>query len=50
MDRLQKIIAASGLTSRRKAEEWILQGRVKVDGQVVTELGVKTAQRGFDRS
>ena len=41
MDRLQKIIAASGLTSRRKAEEWILQGRVKVDGQVVTELGVK---------
>ncbi|WP_278842324.1 pseudouridine synthase [Holdemania filiformis] len=41
MDRLQKIIAASGLTSRRKAEDWILQGRVKVDGQVVTELGVK---------
>ena len=41
MDRLQKIIAASGLTSRRKAEEWILQGRVKVDGQVVTGLGVK---------
>lgn len=41
MDRLQKIIAASGLTSRRKAEELILQGRVKVDGQVVTELGVK---------
>lgn len=41
MDRLQKIIAASRLTSRRKAEEWILQGRVKVDGQVVTELGVK---------
>ena len=41
MDRLQKIIAASGRTSRRKAEEWILQGRVKVDGQVVTELGVK---------
>ena len=41
MDRLQKIIAASGLTSRRKAEEWILQGRVKVDGQVVTELGLK---------
>ena len=41
MDRLQKISAASGLTSRRKAEEWILQGRVKVDGQVVTELGVK---------
>ena len=41
MDRLQKIIAASGLTSRRKAEELIVQGRVKVDGKVVTELGVK---------
>ena len=41
MDRLQKIIAASGLTSRRKAEELIVQGKVKVDGKVVTELGVK---------
>lgn len=41
MDRLQKIIAASGLTSRRKAEELISAGRVKVDGKVVTELGVK---------
>lgn len=41
MDRLQKIIAASGITSRRKAEEMIVQGRVRVDGQVVKELGVK---------
>ena len=39
--RLQKIIAAAGLTSRRKAEELITEGRVKVNGQVVTELGAK---------
>ncbi len=39
--RLQKYIARSGLTSRRKAEELILQGRVEVDGQVVKELGTK---------
>jgi 23S rRNA pseudouridine2605 synthase len=39
--RLQKIIAAAGLASRRKAEELITEGRVKVNGQVVTELGAK---------
>jgi pseudouridine synthase len=39
--RLQKIIAAAGITSRRKAEEMILQGRVRVNGQVVTQLGSK---------
>jgi 23S rRNA pseudouridine2605 synthase len=39
--RLQKIIAAAGLTSRRKAEELIRQGRVTINGQVVTELGSK---------
>jgi 23S rRNA pseudouridine2605 synthase len=39
--RLQKIIAAAGLTSRRKAEELITEGRVRVNGQVVTELGAK---------
>jgi pseudouridine synthase len=37
--RLQKYIAMSGLTSRRKAEELILQGRVKVNGQVINQLG-----------
>jgi pseudouridine synthase len=37
--RLQKIIADAGITSRRKAEELILQGRVTVNGQVVTQLG-----------
>lgn len=41
MERLQKVIAASGLTSRRKAEEMIKQGKVKVNGKVVTELGTK---------
>jgi 23S rRNA pseudouridine2605 synthase len=40
-ERLQKIIGAAGLASRRKAEELITQGRVTVNGQVVTELGSK---------
>jgi 23S rRNA pseudouridine2605 synthase len=41
MERLQKIIAAAGIASRRKAEELISQGRVAVNGQVVSELGAK---------
>lgn len=41
MERLQKAIATSGYTSRRKAEELIVQGRVKVNGEVVSELGYK---------
>ena len=41
MERLQKIIAQSGYCSRRKAEELITLGRVKVNGKVVTELGTK---------
>jgi len=41
LERLQKIIAHAGVTSRRKAEELILQGHVRVNGQVVTELGTK---------
>ncbi len=40
-ERLQKIIAAAGIASRRKAEELITQGRVTVNGQIVTELGSK---------
>ena len=41
MERLQKVIANSGLCSRRKAEELILNGKVKVNGKIITELGVK---------
>jgi 23S rRNA pseudouridine2605 synthase len=41
LERLQKIIAAAGVTSRRKAEDLIREGRVMVNGQVVTELGSK---------
>jgi 23S rRNA pseudouridine2605 synthase len=40
-ERLQKIIAAAGVASRRKAEELITTGRVAVNGKVVTELGSK---------
>jgi 23S rRNA pseudouridine2605 synthase len=40
-ERLQKFLSRAGLASRRRAEEWILAGRVTVDGAVVTELGVK---------
>jgi 23S rRNA pseudouridine2605 synthase len=40
-ERLQKIIANAGVTSRRKAEELILEGRVTVNGAVITELGSK---------
>jgi len=39
--RLQKIIAQAGIVSRRKAEELILNGRVQLNGQTVTELGTK---------
>ena len=41
MERLQKTIAASGYTSRRKAEDLIVQGRVAVNGEIVRELGTK---------
>ena len=41
MERLQKLIAESGYCSRRKAEELITSGCVKVDNEVITELGKK---------
>ena len=40
-ERLQKYLANSGIASRRKCEEYILQGKVKVNGVVTTELGTK---------
>lgn len=41
MERLQKVISTLGYTSRRKAEALILEGKVKVNGQIVKELGTK---------
>ncbi len=41
LERLQKIIAAAGIASRRHAEELIKSGMVSVNGQIVTELGSK---------
>ena len=43
MERLQKVIAASGIASRRKAEDLITEGKVKVNGQIVRELGTKVS-------
>jgi len=40
-DRLQKILAQAGIASRRAAEQIILDGRVVVNGQIVTELGTR---------
>ena len=39
--RLQKILSAAGIASRRTAETLIVQGRVSVNGTTVTELGTK---------
>lgn len=40
-ERLQKYLANNGIAARRKCEEYIVQGRVKVNGKIVTELGTK---------
>lgn len=45
MERLQKVIAQAGIASRRKAEELIKEGKVKVNGVVVTELGTKVSSK-----
>ena len=41
MERLQKVIAQSGYTSRRNAEKLILEKKVKVNGKIISELGTK---------
>ncbi len=41
MERLQKILQKAGIASRRKAEEMILEKRVSVNGEIITELGTK---------
>ena len=40
-ERLQKYIARCGVASRRKSEELILSGQIRVNGNIVTELGTK---------
>lgn len=40
-ERLQKYLANNGIAARRKCEQYILEGRVKVNGEIVTELGTK---------
>ena len=40
-ERLQKYLANNGVASRRKCEELILEGKIKVNGNTVTELGIK---------
>ncbi|MHC5229343.1 pseudouridine synthase [Enterococcus sp. LJL99] len=45
MERLQKVIAHAGITSRRKAEEYIVNGRVKVNGKLVKELGTQVSKQ-----
>ncbi len=44
-ERLQKVMASCGVASRRKCEEYIAAGRVRVNGSVVTELGTKVSKR-----
>ena len=43
MERLQKVIAKSGVASRRKAEEMIEKGLVTVNGETITSMGVKVS-------
>ena len=43
MERLQKVIAQAGIASRRKAEQLIAEGKVKVNGETVTQMGVQVS-------
>lgn len=44
-ERLQKFLANAGIASRRKCEELILNGKVEVNGEIVTELGTKVSDK-----
>lgn len=44
MERLQKVIAQAGIASRRKSELLITEGKVKVNGEIVKELGTKVSK------
>ncbi|MDD4321511.1 MAG: S4 domain-containing protein, partial [Acidaminococcaceae bacterium] len=46
-ERLQKVMAAAGIASRRECEKIILAGRVQVNGKVVKELGTKVGGKAF---
>lgn len=43
MERLQKYLSNSGVASRRKSEDLIVEGKVKVNGKIITELGFKVS-------
>ena len=45
MERLQKYLSECGVASRRKSEQLILDGKVKVNGKVITELGTKVSDK-----
>ena len=47
MERLQKVIALSGYCSRRKAEELINLGKVKVNGKTIREMGTKVESTDY---
>ena len=44
-ERLQKVMASCGVASRRKCEEYILDGRVRVNGEIIKELGTKVGKK-----
>ena len=45
MERIQKVISNLGYASRREAEKLILDGKVKVNGEIVRELGTKVTKK-----